>query len=248
MKKFISFFVTMVLLITSVNLSAQDNTQTTKPTPPSFDGGDVNKFIMWVFSNIKYPEEAYKNNIKGKVIVSFVITKSGDVKDVEVMKSSGNELLDNEAVRVVSLSPKWEPAKVKGEAVNISYTIPVLFDLRENPKDTDAVSYDAVDEKPTFQGKGNNEGNNEFTKWMFSQLEYPDEAIKNKIMGRTLLEFIITKEGKVKNVTVLKSAGNELLDNEAVRVISLSPDWEPGKINGTPVNVRYTFPVIFMLR
>ena len=83
---------------------------------------------------------------------------------------------------------------------------------------------------------------------MFNEMRYPEEARLKKIMGRTILEFVISKTGRVKDVKVLKSSGSELLDSEALRVISLSPDWEPAKMKGKPVAVTYTFPVIFMLR
>lgn len=110
-------------------------------------------------------------------------------------------------------------------------------------KSEDAIQYALVDEKPMFQGKGPNE----FTKWAFMEMVYPKEARDKYITGRVTLEFVITKEGKVTDVKVLRSA-HPLLDAEAVRVVSKSPDWTPGKVKGEPVNVKYVFPLIFDLR
>lgn len=262
MKSFIKIIIVMTSLLVSANLYSQNSSENKNQynsvdEHASFQGGEVDKFILWAFSNIKYPEEALKNNIKGKVLLKFVISKEGKVKDITILKSSGSKLLDDEAIRVVSLSPDWEPAKVKGEPVPIFYVIPFAFDYtneqkskqaenkEDNSKSTEPVSLSMVDEKPTFQGK---EGLNDFTKWMFSELIYPKEAKDQKIMGRTILEFVVSKEGKVKNVKILRSSGNKLLDDEAVRVVSLSPDWQPGKLKGKPVDVKYTFPVVFMLR
>ncbi len=267
MKSFMTIIVAALSLLASVNLLAQNTNNSDQKSidqleeQPSFKGGSVDKFVLWVFSHLRYPEEAYKNNITGKVFLEFIIHKDGKVRDVKVLRSSGNELLDKEAIRVVSLSPEWKPGKAKGEAINVRYALPVAFDLKGEPKkpaggitlaasdesannDTEVVPVSSADEKPKFQGGGNNE----FTKWMFNELRYPEEARLKKIMGRTILEFVISKTGRVKDVKVLKSSGSELLDSEALRVISLSPDWEPAKMNGKPVAVTYTFPVIFMLR
>jgi TonB family protein len=185
------------------------------------------------------------------VLVQFVVSKEGKVKDVKVVRSSGSELLDNEAVRAISISPDWTPGKVKGEPVHVSYMFPVVF--KYNPDDpktseengNEPIPFDDVEVKPTFQGK---DPNAEFSKWMAGEMKYPEEASKNKIMGRVLIQFVISRDGKVKDVKVARSSGSDLLDKEAVRVISASPDWDPGKMEGKPVDVRYLFPVVFIIR
>lgn len=216
---------------------------------PMFQGAEAGIFALWVSGQIKYPEEAYKNNISGRVILQFVITTDGKVKDVKILRGSGNQLLDDEAVRVISMSPDWTPGKVDGKAVNVTYVFPVVFKLNgEKPANAENVEepvpFAMVEEKPTFQGGDANA----FTKWMFDKIKYPEEAKKNKIQGRTALQFVISKTGKVMDVKVAKSSGNQLLDDEAVRVISMSPDWTPGKLKGMAVDVKYVFPVVFMLR
>ena len=107
----------------------------------------------------------------------------------------------------------------------------------------DAVPFTVVSVKPTFNGGDEND----FTKWLAGQLKYPDAAKEKKIEGRVILQFIVNKEGKVTNVKVVRGV-DPLLDAEAVRAIYSSPLWKPGYQNNTAVNVRYTFPVIFMLR
>ena len=79
------------------------------------------------------------------------------------------------------------------------------------------------------------------------ELKYPAVAKEKKIEGRVILQFIVNKEGKVTNVKVVRGV-DPLLDAEAVRAIYSSPLWKPGYQNNTAVNVRYTFPVIFMLK
>ena len=92
---------------------------------PSFPGGTIELFTF-LSQNIKYPAECEKKGIGGRVSVSFVINKDGSVSDVEIVKSV-HELIDQEAVRVVSSMPKWIPGKQKGEPVRVKYEIPVTF-------------------------------------------------------------------------------------------------------------------------
>ena len=161
-------------------------------------------------------------------------------------KSSGNQLLDDEAVRVVSMSPAWTPGKVNGKAVDVLFTFPVVFKLQdeENNAAGGPVAFAEVEQKPTFQ----NGDANSFTKWVFAKIVYPVSAKENGVQGRVTVQFTIAKDGNVKDVRVVRSSGSQLLDDEAVRVISMSPQWEPGKQKGEPVDVKFTFPFVFQLR
>jgi TonB family protein len=97
---------------------------------PSFQGGDANTFSKWVSANLVYPEEEKNAEHQGRVMVQFVVNTDGSVSDVKVMRSTGYEALDQEAVRVISSSPKWEPGKRKGMDVPVSYMFPVIFQVR----------------------------------------------------------------------------------------------------------------------
>ena len=82
----------------------------------------------WLSQNIKYPAVARENNIQGKVILRFIVEKDGSVNNVTVLRGT-NELLDKEAVRVVSQMPKWKAGKQRGNAVRSYFTLPVVFKL-----------------------------------------------------------------------------------------------------------------------
>lgn len=97
--------------------------------------------------------------------------------------------------------------------------------------------------KPKFKGGDQNE----FTRWVFTQIHYPDKAKSTGTQGRVTLQFTVDENGKVVNPKVLRGVSKEL-DEEALRVISASPNWEPGWNKGKPVKVRFTFPVIFQLK
>ena len=96
---------------------------------PSFNGGDANTFTKWVMERIVYPEIARENGVQGRVTLQFTVEKDGRVTKVKVLRGVDPQL-DKEAVRVVSMSPKWKPGKQRDRAVAVTYTFPVQFALR----------------------------------------------------------------------------------------------------------------------
>lgn len=99
---------------------------------PQFPGGDM-ELRKYIATSIKYPVDAQEQRKSGRVYVQFVVSKTGDVKDIKVLRSGGFESLDKEALRVVSAMPKWTPGMQRGQKVNVSYTIPINFVLQDNP-------------------------------------------------------------------------------------------------------------------
>ena len=97
-------------------------------TKPRFQDGDVRQFSRWVNENLKYPPEAVKDSLQGRVTLQFTIEKDGSVTDVHVLRGCA-PVLDEEAIRVVSQSPKWTPGYINGEPVRVVYNFPVLFQL-----------------------------------------------------------------------------------------------------------------------
>lgn len=113
----------------------------------------------------------------------------------------------------------------------------------EETVEEEAIPFALVEEKPTFMG---GDANN-FSKWVNSKLNYPEAAKENGVQGRVTLQFTVNTDGSVTNVQVLRGVDSSL-DKEAVRVVSSSPKWKPGKQRDRAVKVSYTFPVIFQLR
>ena len=115
--------------------------------------------------------------------------------------------------------------------------------VEEEEVEEEAIPFQLVEQKPSFNGGDANE----FSKWVNSRLVYPEIAKENGVQGRVTLSFTVEADGRVTNVRVLKGV-DESLDKEAVRVVSSSPKWTPGKQRDRKVKVTYTFPVYFMLR
>ena len=95
---------------------------------PQFPGG-MGEAMKFLAKNMKYPVAAQQAKIEGRVIVQFVVEKDGSVSDVKVMRGVNSEL-DAEAIRVVSMMPKWIPGKQRGKAVAVKYTMPIMFRLQ----------------------------------------------------------------------------------------------------------------------
>lgn len=104
--------------------------------------------------------------------------------------------------------------------------------------------YFSLDQKPTFQGQAPNA----FSTWVDKQLVYPESSRNRGSEGTVRLKFTIEKSGKLGDISIVKSSGDPLLDAEAFRVVSSSPDWKPGAFRGRPAKVTFTFPVIFKLK
>ena len=101
---------------------------------PTFPGG-VLALIKFLSENVKYPEQAKKDSIQGRVACKFVVGEDGSISDITVAKSV-HPLLDAEAVRVLSLMPKWIPGEQNGKPIKVKYTLPVTFRLEENTDST----------------------------------------------------------------------------------------------------------------
>ena len=95
---------------------------------PQFPGGEA-ELMKYLSKNIKYPTMAMENNIQGRVVVQFVVTKTGSIGEVKVVRSVDRDL-DREAIRVCKSLPKFTPGKMNGQAVNVWYTLPVNFKLQ----------------------------------------------------------------------------------------------------------------------
>ena len=115
--------------------------------------------------------------------------------------------------------------------------------VEEEEVEEEAIPFQLVEQKPSFNGGDANE----FSKWVNSRLVYPEIAKENGVHGRVTLQFTVEADGRVTNVRVLRGV-DESLDKEAVRVVSSSPKWKPGRQRDRAVKVTYTFPVIFQLR
>ena len=100
-------------------------------TPPEYFKGDVMTFLNeWVYTYLRYPDIPLSQGISGTVTVEFIVEKDGSVTNVRAV-SGVDQYLEDEAVRVISASPKWKPGVLGGEKVRVRYSVPVEFRLKK---------------------------------------------------------------------------------------------------------------------
>ena len=224
---------------------------------PEFPDGGMPGLMKYLSANIRYPEAAHKDGTQGRVTVQFVVGKDGSIGNVSILRGV-DPALDAEAIRVISGMPKWKPGTQKGEPVNVKYTVPVMFRLTPEPVDkidemivvgyrnpdapVTGEVYEVADKMPEFPG-----GMTGLMQHLSKNIRYPAEAHTNNIQGRVVVSVIINTEGKVTNAKIVQGVAPSL-DAEALRVTGTMPDWIPGTKDGKPVNVKYTFPVVFRLQ
>ena len=115
----------------NTELESKENDEMVFSNPesqPEFPGG-WNAVKEYLQLNIRYPKECVENRIEGKAFVRFSVEKNGKIKEVELARSSGNSLLDNEAIRVVKKMPRWNPATIYNKPERMAVTMPVEFRL-----------------------------------------------------------------------------------------------------------------------
>lgn len=199
----------------------------TNPDVKAQFSGDIDKYLS---RNIKYAKDAEGLKAKGTVYVAFVIEKDGSVSNIKVLKGIRNaKMLDSEAVKVVSAMPRWKPAMDKGNPVRVKYMIPIYF------------SGDPSCTPPQFPY--------DLDDWISKQINYPTEAVQQKIEGDIYINFSVEKDGSISHINVAKSVKNgALLAQEAKRIVSIMPNWTPGYQYGVLARVDITIRVPFRLK
>lgn len=213
---------------------------------PKFPGGG-DSLKTFLISNIKYPLEAEKNGIQGKVLCTFVVTENGSVIEAEI-KEGVDPLLDEEAMRVIGIMPNWIPGTKDGFPINVRFTLPVTFRLDFPEVNSDSLA-EVVQREiaegefvlPSFPG-----GLDSMLVYIDKNLQYPEKAIAEKIEGQVVCGFLVEKDGSISMVDVLQSVSKEL-DNEAVRLISNMPRWQPAHRGNENVAMLMSHPIMFQL-
>ena len=236
---------------------------------PKFPGG-MDGMMSYLSDNIKYPAEAHKKGIEERVITNFVVNKDGSVSDVVIVRGI-DPLLDAEAVRVITLMPKWEPGMQKGKNVNVRFTLPVKFSIpteEETLRESQRMKIAALDFQQSFQIKYEpqktipsiNITNNKKMYVIDKLPEYPggiramlsflgENTLKIskhgfELQGRFITSFFINKDGSISDIKI-ERGHDKMLGREAIRIISEMPKWNPGIENGDTVRFKITLPVVF---
>ena len=254
-----TFCIVLVMIITTLFIPERTYAQEKEQqvffivdNMPDYPGGNeaLRKDLE---QQVKYPEEARMNDINGKVYISFVVDKKGEITNTSIARGV-HPLLDKEALRVFnSLEKKWNPGS---QEKIITFTMALDFKTdgqvevlqtshltkTESPyeqKETHQVFF-IVENMPEYPG-----GVEALLKDIKKQVKYPAEAQKNKLTGKIYVTFVVDKDGKASNSSIARGV-DPILDKEALRVVNdLEKTWKPGSQRGTKVNVSQTVLIDF---
>jgi TonB family protein len=206
---------------------------------PTFEGNSYLAFNNWVISRTAYPAEAVSQGISGWARVSYTIDTDGTVKNIKPTQAT-NAILGSALADVIRTSPLWTPPR--NPEMNEPFTAEVVarFTLPDEVRVGEV--FVMVEEMPQYPG-----GDKALFEYLYANLKYPPEAKARGIQGKVILRFVVTAEGKVADITVVRSV-DPIIDAEAIRVLSSVADWIPGKQGGKPVDVYFSIPLSFSLK
>ena len=221
------------------------------------------KMLEHIYFNIKYPPQAREAGTQGTVVVSFIVEKNGSISNPDIKRSIGNGC-DEEVLRAVSTMPDFIPGKQRGKNVRVKFNLPVKFKLEGDkassvkkndkafsPTPSENGVFKVVEEMPMFPGTSDmGNSKKELITFIYNNLKYPKLAEESGVEGTAVVNFIVSKEGTVRNPKIVRSIGGGT-DEEILRVVNLMntlPEkWTPGKQKGKTVSVEFNLPVKFKL-
>ena len=226
--------------------------------------GNLPYEVQWFVKNYRKPADVPS---KVHVEISYVVEKDGKLSNIQINEyKPGYESITtppssfkSEIRRLLGSMKKWMPAKKQGRAIRYKRESSLyLFDyakvLKEREDENKALKesedseiiweesnkykvYDFVEEMPSFPGG---------LEAMFEWIQRNQKKPEGDPVGRCILKFVVEKDGSLSGIRVVRSSGNEKLDEESIRLVKTMPRWNPGKQNGENVRCRFTLDIPFI--
>jgi TonB family protein len=226
--------------------------------------GNLPEEVQWMVMNYRKPTDV---PARVDVQISYIVERDGKLSNIQINKyrpeyesiTTPPSSFKSEIRRLLGSMKKWTPAKKQGRAIRFKMESSLyLFDYakaikekvdyyRALKEDEDSEKkleesnknkvYDFVEELPSFPGG---------LKAEFEWIQRNQKKPEGDPVGRCILNFVVEKDGSLSEVKVVRSSGNEKLDEESIRLIKTMPRWNPGKQNGERVRCRYSLSVPFM--
>jgi len=217
--------------------------------------------LEFIYGNITYPESAKAAGAEGMTVVRFIVDKTGELRDFEMVRSIHKDL-DAEALRVAKSMPDWIPGRQRGKAVSVQFNLPIKFKLTDDDanvptqkaiKNRNSEHHPEVDEMPYFPGCDDKTltekrscADNKMLQHIYTNIRYPKEAQKDDAEGVVVVKFIVEKNGQLTNAKIARSV-HPKCDEEVLRLVNEMPNWIPAVKDGNKVAVEFNLPVKFKL-
>lgn len=204
-----------------------------------------------------YPAEDLKSKKEGTVKLSFVVTKEGKTENIKVAQSVSAGI-DKEAIRLTSLID-WIPSRKEGALVNVDYSLDIPFSISKYKKSVKERGFDTplytdlpVDTSLNIYETGErsamfNIPDKTFTEFVYTNLQYPEVALRQSIEGNVKLSFVVEPDGQVSDIKILNGGVAGGCNNEAIRVIGLTK-WKPAIRDKQYVRYRMGFTMNFSVK
>ena len=225
------------------------------------------KMKMFFNEHFEIPSAVNREKATGTTIANFLVEKDGSLSNIRIEGETGYGM-EEETRRVLMEIPKFLPGKNEGKAecIFMRFEIPVksfapLFKISTFPPynvstKSNQAFYKVVDKMPLFKHASCDDkldfkekkacADKNMLEAVYKNVTYPAEARANKIQGTVVIQFIVTKKGTIKDAKIVRDIGHGC-GEEALRVIALLNDWEPGYQGDEPVDVQFNLPVKFRL-
>ena len=185
----------------------------------------------------------YKSILANNSIIKSSLVKLDDEEVVEINKPI-NPPPPPPPVSIPEVVEVVEDEKIIDKPVLLidpEIDIDIIIEVEEETEPTIEIIFDIVEEMPEFIG-----GVEKLYEYLGDNIKYPEQAKDFSIQGKVFVQFVVWKDGTIKDVKVVKGA-HKLLDKEALRVINKMPNWKPGKQRGKNVNAKFTLPIKFRI-
>ncbi|GAB3734350.1 hypothetical protein GCM10027594_15890 [Hymenobacter agri] len=207
-------------------------------------GGGSMAIVSAIQSRVRYPVEALKQHITGRVFVSFTVAEDGQVRDARVVKGIGGGC-DEAVLTAVQQLPQFIPGRQAGRPVPVLFTVPVTFQIAEPAtaaaNDTIERIYTLVQQMPELPGGG---GSAAIIKAVQRALVQPATALASRQVEKVFVSFVVGPSGVVRDSKIVKGVNAEY-DAAALAAVQHLPRFVGGKMLGRPVSVSFTVPVEF---
>lgn len=185
--------------------------------------GGMEGWLDYVSANLTYPSEAKDNGVEGTVYLSFIVSKTGEIADIELLRGI-DPLMDQEAMRILSEAPKWYPGEQQGEKVAVKMRVPIRFKLAENESATPRPKTGYVQETNDIK-LGKLKAGEAFNRHMSKNLKYPLEDRRNEITGTVLVKIKLNGKGELVDYQTMKSPSFQM-EMEVLKTLKEAPAME----------------------
>ena len=206
---------------------------------PSFPGGEAEMY-KFIGVNFKYPQDARELEMQGKLLIEFIVRKTGKIEEVKIISGHIGGGCEEEYIRVIKAMPDWIPGISKGKPVDIRFRMPFALNVNNGNdfqyREKSIKTADKIDVEPQYFG-----GQEKLNKYLAKKIKLPKKNSKGEFSIFKVL-FIIDEKGAISNIKVSSNTA-KFCEDVVYSTINNMPKWIPAKLNGKNVATWYSLTI-----